>query len=53
MLRKLDGLLAPAADNMRPAWRVADVLGTWYRWAMQQERLHGPALFCHALILGH
>jgi hypothetical protein len=30
-MRKLNGLLAPAAESMRPAWQVADVLGSWWR----------------------
>ena len=31
MLRKLTKLLAPPAENMRPAWRVSEQLGTWWR----------------------
>ncbi|EFN55436.1 hypothetical protein CHLNCDRAFT_12869, partial [Chlorella variabilis] len=31
MLRKLHSLLAPPAENMRPDWRVSDLLGTWWR----------------------
>ena len=30
-MRKLNALLAPPAENMRPDWRVGDVLGTWWR----------------------
>ncbi|KAL4858339.1 Insulin-degrading enzyme-like 1 [Chlorella vulgaris] len=31
LLRKMTGLLAPPADTMRPDWRVADLLGCWWR----------------------
>lgn len=31
LMRKLTTLLAPAADNLRPNWRIADVLGTYFR----------------------
>lgn len=31
LLRKLTTVMAPAADNMRPAWRVGECLGTYYR----------------------
>ena len=31
LMRKLNGMLAPPTESMRPDWRIADVLGTWYR----------------------
>ena len=37
MMRKLHGLLAPSAENMRPDWRIADVLGTWWRWVLARH----------------
>jgi cleavage and polyadenylation specificity factor subunit 5 len=31
MLRKLTSFMAPTAANLKPAWRVAECLGTYYR----------------------
>ena len=44
LLRKLNGLLAPPTESMRPDWRIADVLGTWYRWV-----LHASCKLHHAM----
>ena len=52
LLRKLTTLLAPRAENLLPNWRVADLLGTYYRRALAAaaaalQQGHTPV--CHTL----